>query len=108
VLGLLEKLARVPGEGQLLLTLEQLAAGVGLVVARLGDRVAKARGDRRLRLADLRGKGDRLGLEFGTDFFQFGVGPRLLAGPHRKVSGTRARRGGHGGLTLLRIIEFGQ
>src|SRR6201996_4322168 len=87
-------LARVVAQRELMLPLEQLRASVGLVVAGLGRRVAQAGGDLRLRLAELGAQRDRFFLQFKAKLGELGVGPRILARPHRQIGGA-VRRSGH-------------
>src|SRR5581483_9213263 len=84
---------------ELMLPLEQLRARIGFIVPSLGRRVTQAGGDLRLRLAELGPQRERFFLQLDAEVGKLGVGPRILARPHRQGGGpvvrNTVRRSGH-------------
>jgi hypothetical protein len=95
MIGLGEELTGRVGQGEIMLALERLGPGIGLVVAGVAGDVTQPAGDVRLGALDVRAQLDGLGLQLVPHLAELGLGPGLLARPDRQRGRSRRRSSGH-------------
>jgi len=83
MLGLEEQVARIVRQRHLVLALERLRAGVGLIVARSVAAITQTVGKICLRCVNLTPKTLGFGLEFDPDRGELALGPRIIRNDRR-------------------------